>query len=435
VKLLTANKGGFFKSQYENSLRLKVSLLVVETLFTVVSLRYLDLRDWNYHLVILFLLFLLSYRLEKIMFDSLTRTAIFSCLHLLPAFATYLVFGFPEALLLNYIAYLVNLFIFRSERKSAESEHGLKSSESVFVFLVFYHFLSFPAKALGKANELAAIYLALILVIAVYLHLAMEGYFAALRKKMKPSFYFKQIIILGYPNYLLLFAIMLFLILFVGKKTSSSWLPFYLYATWLLAAGFNLVSKSYLLNLREKQAVTFEYLASLTAKTEKDERKRRLMIEYLKKIASEASLSAMQYDQVVAAGLIHDVGKAGLDVYSVDAIIEDIRAYKGDPLHAERAAECAAGISGLEPVVDILRYHHRYQDREVYSRLKRGLRYQASLLNVAELMAELLVEAEEPIYDERHAYKDLKKDSGWDFDPRALRDLRKVLLREGHHRI
>lgn|GEM_PF-3813393 len=422
------------KEQYGRTYYLKAALFGLETLVVLISLWHINVKDWNLHLLVLFFLVLLSYRFDTMAADSLTRTTPVSSLHLLPSFTVLLLYGLPEALVFNYVSHIANVFIGRRRdiHKTAES---LKVSESGFVFLITFALIMLPWKRPVEISEAFAIYTFFGLAVAFYIQLSLESYFAAVKKRVNPSFYLKQIAELGYPYHLALIVITVFLALLKNNGAYGSWLPFFVYSSWLVLLGFTLAMRSYLLMHRERYALIFEHLASLTARTERDEAKRRLMIDYLKKMGAEAKLSAVQYDQTLSAGLIHDVGKAGIDIYSVDAIIEDIRAYKGDPLHAERAAEIVGQISELGLVAEILKYHHRYQDREIYRRLRKSLRYQASLVNVAESMAELLTEAEEPIYDERHAYKDLKKDSGWDFDPRALRDLRKALLREGHRRL
>lgn len=432
MKPVSSSNYGILKEQYGRVSSLKAALFALETLVVIISLWRINIKGWNYHLLLLFILVLLSNRFNEIAFDSLTRTAPVSLMHLLPLSAVFIMFGLPEALLLNYISSIINILIERNKRQSGAR---LKAGESGFVFLIAFALLMLPWKRPVEIGELYAIYAVFGLTASFYLQLAVESYFASVKKRGNPSFYFKQIAELGYPNHLFLLVAASFLILTGSSGVQAPWLPFFIYGSWLVGLGFVLSMRKHLLIQRDRYALIIENLASLPARTEKDETKRRLMIEYLKKISAEAKLSSVQYDQTVTAGLIHDVGKAGIDIYSVDAVIEDIRAYKGDPLHAERAAEIAGQIHELEPVAEILRYHHRYQDREIYRRLRRSLRYQASLLNVAESMAELLIKAEEPIYDERHAYKDLKKDSGWDFDPRALRDLRKALLREGHRRL
>lgn len=406
----------------------RVMLLVVEAVlfaYFIASSRP-SLSDAAFF--ILLLLAFVSYLYSRKIKDVITGVRFSAHAEILPVYAAMLLYGLSGAVIINFAAYVLSLLV-RKRLKSEASEH----TESALPFLLVAYPVSrsaalLPESALFQNMAGIASIIAGIVIVAAF-----ESYFESAKSSMRFRSQFEQSFWIAYPQRISLFLLLVILgISNIDGAFRSLVLTGFCYLMYLV---FTLIFANALENHRNRYAVVFELLSSLRTKNESEERQRLLMIDYVRRMAHEANLKGKDFDKTEIAAMLHDFGKAGIDIYSFDSIIEDLRANKGDPLHAERAAVSLSGTEELKDIAEVLRYHHRYHDRESMTRSKKHLKLQASLLNVAESFSELLVTNEDPVYDERSAYKDLKKGSGWDFDPKALRLLKKVLMRKGIKRL
>ena len=163
---------------------------------------------------------------------------------------------------------------------------------------------------------------------------------------------------------------------------------------------------------------------------------RRRALSAVHGVASEISVSARDLDDLALATLLHDVGKAGMHEYSVEHLLETISSAKGEPLHAERGYAILAPIPGLARAADIIRRHHEPASAfRLDRKTKKRRDFLPHVLNVCVTFAERLAYGEGGTANEREAYKSLKKDAGWDFNPKAVRALKAYLERQGITRL
>ncbi|MCX7831348.1 MAG: hypothetical protein N2440_00365 [Actinobacteria bacterium] len=413
----------------ENLSTLKIILLVFEIIVFVYSILNVSTSDWSYQLGLLFLLAVASYLIDIKFRDMITTVSFSSCVHLLPIISIYSLYGFYEAIIANTLSYFLGLAVLRSRNK----ERAIKANESLFVFLAIVYLLESLFDLRTPNSELGVVLRIAFFAIAFYAHLVIESYFESKNRLLPLKSYFKQVVSVGFPYHSSILALLISLsYAIVQKHEISTLLPL---AAWLFLLGCARVFAGIIHNDRNRYAMVFEALSLLSSKSEKEEKKISQMIDYARRMSHESNMKSGDFDSTILAAMIHDFGRSGIDVYSVDSIIEDIRSFKGDPLHAERASEAIEYANVLPEVSEIIKYHHKYQDKDLFARLRRSLRFQASLINVSESFSELMVENEEEFYDERNALKDLKKNSGWEYDPKALRMLRNVLKRLGLKRI
>lgn len=423
-------KKGYLKTHYEKTISVKIFLLVLEVIALVVSFFYLSKAKLDISILTIIGLLLISYFLERSFTDILTKVRFPASYQILPLYLLYEVAGLSLSVIANAFSYLASVAL-KSRRFRGKA---FRAHESALVFLLVLVISEKILRVVPSFHpELAIFKKALALATSFLVYLLVDSYFESHRLATKTSSHFWHSLWLGFPIYLTsaAFALSFERTIAEGFTQPAQFAVFLVLVNVLLSQVYRNVLES----RRNKYGLIFELLSALSSKKEKDERKRNMIIDYVRKMSHEAGLKGDSFDKTVIAGMLHDFGKAGIDVYSIDSIIEDIRADKGDPLHAERAYLAISQIDELKDVAEIIRYHHKYQDKETFKRLKKSLRFQASIINVAESFAENMVSSEEPIYDERHAYKDLKKNSGWDFDPKALRMLRNVLIRSGFTRL
>lgn len=409
--------------------KLKILLLVIEIIVFIYSIFNVNTTDWSYHLGFFFILALTSYLIDIKFSDFITTASFSSCVHLLPIVSIYSLYGFYEAIIVNTLSYFLGLAVIRSKNKKS----AIKTNESLFIFIIIFHLLESLLNLKTINSEVGVILKILSFALAFYGHLLIESYFESNNRLLPLRSYLKQVVSIGFPYHSSLLALLISLSYsLAGKYEISNILPL---AAWLFLLGCAKIFANVVHDDRNKYATVFETLSLLSSRSEKEEKKIGMMIEYARRMSHESNMKGNEIDLTILAAMIHDFGRAGIDVYSVDSIIEDIGYFKGDPLHAQRASEAIRFSNVLPELSQIMKYHHKYQDKELYARLKRGLKFQASILNVSESFSELMVQNEQEFYDERNALKDLKKNSGWEYDPRALRMLRNVLKRLGFKRI
>lgn len=411
----------------DKSYTAKVMLFVFELIAFVISIFYLRTNLWDFPFFLLIVMAVISHVFSTYSLDFITGVKIYNCVHLIPLLAIYVIYRPAEAFFVNALAHILGGFIGSLVGKKAYRHRTAKSAESSFIFLIVLFLMSFLLSFLTKYAVLKNLILAVILILSFFAHIFVETYFSRISKDLSIKSAWYQTIEIGLPYYSFL------VLLLIAVSILEA--PLYAIAFWFLA---HFVWFFYVRELKEKRvlpAQTIDILASLTLKNEEEEKARNQSIEYGRKIIHELEIRERDFDSTLLALLLHDFGKAGIDIYSVDSVIEDIRASRGEPLHAERASDFSRILREFPEVEEILRYHHKYQEKELFSRSKKNLRLFSSVVNVSTGFAELIKNHKGELYTEKDAYKDLKKESGWEYDPKVLRALKRILMKKGYTRL
>lgn len=209
----------------------------------------------------------------------------------------------------------------------------------------------------------------------------------------------------------------------------------YLSLIWLTAA----LAGAYYVNMAVRQRnrlfSSIRLISRLASQSELEGEAVLHADNYVRQTAAVLAVPPYNADAAVLAVHLHEAGRAGMEEYSVDHIMETISAEKGEPLHAERAHHLLAGIAGFEVVAESLRLHHRYERKPMSRQERKKVSLIADIVAVLTRFGELLAFNSEKIYTEKDAFKDLKKESGWSLNPSVVRALRMVLLARGIKRI
>jgi hypothetical protein len=418
---------GDLQIEKDRSFSAKVVLLVLELLAFAVSIFYLRAGSWDLSFILLSLLAVVSHVFPMSAFDYITGVRIYNCAHLIPLFAIYVVYGPAEAFFVNALAHILGAAAGGFIGRRVYRYRAARSAESSFVFLAVFYAASILLAFLTKYHVLKNLILAAIVIVSFIAHIFLEACLSRATKELNIKSACYQTIEIGMPYYTVLVSILIAVsVLDIPQAAITFW--FLAHIVWFFYAR----------SLREKRvlpAKTIDTLATLTLKNEEEEKARNQSLEYGRKIIHELQIKDRDFDSTYLALLLHDFGKAGIDIYSVDSVIEDIRASRGEPLHAERASEFSRILREFPEVEEILRYHHKYHEKELFSRSKRNLRLFSSIVNVSTGFAELLKDHKEELYTERDAFKDLKKESGWEYDPKVLRALKKILMKKGYTKL
>lgn len=414
---------GYFSTHYIKTSKVKAVMLGVEALAFIVSLFYLKISSWDLFLYILFAVSLMAFVFDKKLRDYLTGVRIPDCLHLIPVTAVFFIYGLAEAIAINFISYLAGILIFSSNQKREERHEAVKAAESIFIFLIV---LALLLKLSFGQPVVKRLLTSVFIVLAFYVHLRWESYFDSTEKGYSLSSYSNHMLELAGPYYSGL--VLMLIIVYMTKD------PVVALGALLVMILFSLALMTFIRN-RNENAMVIEEISATAIKNEQEFEARRLSVYYGRQMAHNLNISGKDFDSLIYSIFLHDLGRAGLDVYSVDSIIEDIKSSFGEPLHAERISLLSQYVPALSDSSEILRVHHSYQDRELFSRSRRNLKILSSIVYVATYFAELLAFRENEIYTEREAFKDLKKDSGWDFEPKALRALKIALEKQGFKRL
>lgn len=204
---------------------------------------------------------------------------------------------------------------------------------------------------------------------------------------------------------------------------------------WLSLAVGGAACVHTVLRLRNQLFASVRLVSRLASQSEMETEAVLYADEYVRETAALLGMPPHNADAAVLAVHLHEVGRAGMEEYSVEHIIETISAEKGEPLHAERAHQLLNRIRGLEVVSESLKLHHRYERRGMLRQERKKVSLVADLVAALTRFGELLAFNTEKIYTPRDAFKDLKKDSGWSLNPSVVRALRMVLLGRGIKRL
>ncbi len=147
------------------------------------------------------------------------------------------------------------------------------------------------------------------------------------------------------------------------------------------------------------------------------------------KLGRGRGLSRPILHDIAILAMVHDIGRAGLDRYSLDYLLDSLTAAKQQPLHAARGAEIIGRIDGLSHVAPAVLAHHSplAEGGRVRDRLDEATR----IVAVASAYDDLINGPGEELYRPEEAHRRLKRDQGLLYDPKAVRTLRECLIAEG----
>ena len=134
------------------------------------------------------------------------------------------------------------------------------------------------------------------------------------------------------------------------------------------------------------------------------------------------------------AAIIHDIGKIGVDEFSLDYILESKTTKGGELLHSEIGSEIVENVPYLAPISYVVRTHHKPFSMHKTKAYEKGvIPLMSRIIMVANGYVRLIaVEAEEEeTLTPSEAYRKMRKDQGIVYDPKVVRTLHKILEKEG----
>jgi hypothetical protein len=138
-------------------------------------------------------------------------------------------------------------------------------------------------------------------------------------------------------------------------------------------------------------------------------------------------------ENLVKSSLLQDFAFSGVDEYSLDYMLEkEGSREEGMPLHAKLAGESFLGVEGFEEIGENILKHHRpffHHKKKVdeWGKIPLGAR----IIHAVSTYDSLVNGEREEALKPAEAWRSLKKDQGFLYDPKVLRHLRRVLIREG----
>jgi len=152
---------------------------------------------------------------------------------------------------------------------------------------------------------------------------------------------------------------------------------------------------------------------------------------YAVQIARNMGLNSLLIENIRFASLIHDIGKIAIP----DHILQ-----KKDPLtkaewevikeHSQKGEELISGIEFLDRVAPLVLYHHESFDGRGYPEGLKGeeIPIGARIITVADAYDAMTSDRPYKMgFDKDEAVKELKKNSGTQFDPEVVRVMMKIL--------
>jgi hypothetical protein len=138
-------------------------------------------------------------------------------------------------------------------------------------------------------------------------------------------------------------------------------------------------------------------------------------------------------ENLVKSSLLQDFALSGVDEYSLDYMLEkEGTREEGMPLHAKLAGESFLSVDGFEEIGEnILKHHkpffHHKKKVDEWGKIPLGAR----IIHVVTSYDSLVNGEGESALKPSEAWRRLKKDQGFLYDPKVLRHLRKVLIKDG----
>lgn len=388
-------------------------LLLSPLIFLLLSLRFYKTRTFLTFLPLFFLM-VVAFFLERRRENKLTQEKGMYFLSLSPLFASLLLAPLYISLIFYFLAYfLASLF----KAKSLPEMESL--GEDVFTATLTRGTFLFLFPLLNSFSLAAFISLLFFFLFKLFL-LSVESLFesdGALKYFYRShlSFSGKELavsLLLGYW----------FSLLF----KSGSWGAILVF---LLFIPFVFLEKR-LRGVENLENSLFRVIFKLTS----EEREK---IERITKLVRLVGISMGIYgkslEDLVKSSLLQDFAFSGVDEYSLDYMLEkEGSREEGMPLHAKLAGESFLGVEGFEEIGENILKHHRpffHHKKRVdeWGKIPLGARIIYAVSSYESLVSGDREESLKPA----EAWRSLKKDQGFLYDPKVLRHLRRVLIREG----
>jgi diguanylate cyclase (GGDEF)-like protein/putative nucleotidyltransferase with HDIG domain len=165
----------------------------------------------------------------------------------------------------------------------------------------------------------------------------------------------------------------------------------------------------------------------------------RAVSRLAQQVGSKISLPSEQLDVLTLGALLHDVGKIGVP----DRILQKPgrlteEEYQTIKQHPVQGAKILASVRELAPVVPAVKYHHERFDGKGYPEGLRGedIPLAARIISVADAFDSMI--RERPYgygISQETALEEVKRNSGTQFDPLAVRALLEVVGELGDRRV
>ncbi len=139
------------------------------------------------------------------------------------------------------------------------------------------------------------------------------------------------------------------------------------------------------------------------------------------------------FNLILSSGLVH-LAEISLDRFSLESFLERDNEEEGVPYHARLGAKVLESATSTRKLAQIVYNHHRpFFLHKSRVREEGSLPLEARIIFLASAFDELVHDSRNPLRPEE-AWRTIQKDQGFLYDPKLVRQLRKVLEEEGFFR-
>lgn len=136
------------------------------------------------------------------------------------------------------------------------------------------------------------------------------------------------------------------------------------------------------------------------------------------------------FNLVLGSAFVH-LAKISQDQFSLESFLEKDKEEEGVPFHARLGAEVLEAVSSTKKLAEIVYNHHRpFFLHKSRARQEGSLPLEARVIFLLNTFDELVHDSREPLRPEE-AWRTIQKDQGFLYDPKLVRQLRRVLEEEG----
>ncbi len=388
-------------------------LLISPLIFLLLSLRFYRTRTFLTFLPLLFLM-AAAFFLERRRENKLTREKGMYFLSLSPLFASLLLTPLYISLIFYFLAYILASLLKAKSLPEIESvgEDVFTATLTRGIFLFLFPLL--------KSLSLAA-FISLLFFFLFKLFLLSVGSLFEYDGALK-SFYRSHLSFSGKELAVSLLLGYWFSLLF---KSGSWWAVL----VFLLFIPFVFLEEK-LRGVENLENSLFRVIFKLTS--EEKERIERIT-NLVRLVGISMGIYGKPLENLVKSSLLQDFAFSGVDEYSLDYMLEkEGSREEGMPLHAKLAGESFLGVEGFEEIGENILKHHRpffHHKKKVdeWGKIPLGAR----IIHAVSTYDSLVNGEREEALKPAEAWRSLKKDQGFLYDPKVLRHLRRVLIREG----
>ncbi len=143
-------------------------------------------------------------------------------------------------------------------------------------------------------------------------------------------------------------------------------------------------------------------------------------------------LKGKDFENLGKAAFLHDLGKIGVDEYSLDFLLESSTSKEGDLLHATIGEEILQKTPFLKDTAEIVRKHHKpFLHHKKKPQEMGTIPLSARIINVVSTYDNMVFEEGEGRLRPEEAIRSLKKEQGIIYDPKIIRFLARLLEARG----